>query len=105
MVESQQHQMYIQRAVDEADQAILAAQKAEFDLQTAVTKADPIRIQKAQAELDTAKRRVKNAYQQLHSFDREKYGQQLKQTIEQAHQAMQDLEMSEEEAHTPKQVR
>ncbi|MEV3010275.1 hypothetical protein ABNF42_14370 [Paenibacillus larvae] len=104
MVESQQHQMYIQRAVDEADQAILAAQKAEHDLQTAVIKADPVLIQKAQAELGTAKRRITESYQQLNSFDPEKYGQQLKQTIGQTRQAIQDLNMSEE-VHTPKQVR
>ncbi|WP_068774760.1 hypothetical protein [Paenibacillus sp. FJAT-26967] len=105
MVESQQHQQYIEHAVEAADAAILNAQEAEHELQGAITLADPVAIQRAQAKLGSAKRQVREAQGQIQSFDSQKYGQQLEQTIQQLHQAAQDLEVSEDKFHTPRQIR
>ncbi|MEC0246756.1 hypothetical protein P4H65_13255 [Paenibacillus chitinolyticus] len=105
MVESQQHQQFIRHAVEAADAAILAAQEAEHELQGAITQADPNAIHRAQAKLDSAKRQVAEASAQIRSFDGDRYGQQLQQTIEQLQQAKQDLEVNEDHYHTPKQVR
>jgi hypothetical protein len=105
MVETQQHQEPIRHAQDAAEQAILLAQKAEHSLQAARTEADPQHIQSALAAIEQAKHQVKDASVQLHTYDNESYGQQIKQTLQQLHQSLLDLESNEADYHTPKQIR
>ncbi|UJF35861.1 hypothetical protein [Paenibacillus hexagrammi] len=105
MVDTRQHQEPIRHAKEAAEQAIMVAQKAEHNLQTAMTKADPQAIQSAQAALEQAKHQVAEACEQLETFNNEQYGPQIRQTLEQLHQASQDVEANQNKFHTPKQIR
>ncbi len=105
MVETQQHQEPVRHALEAADQAIIIAQKAEHHLQAALTQADPQAMHSAQAALGQAQKEVAEAQGQLQSFNNEKYGQQIKQTLQQLTQASQDLEANQDKAHTPRQIR
>lgn len=105
MTETRQHQQPVQHAIDAADHAILHAQAAEHKLQVAITDANPMAIQSAQAALTQAKHEVKQAHEQLQTFNNEQYGQQILQTMEQLTIASQDIDANQEKFHTPKQVR
>jgi uncharacterized phage infection (PIP) family protein YhgE len=105
MTEVQQHQEPVRHAQEAAEQAILLAQKAEYHLQSAVTKAEPQSIQSSQAAIIQAITQVKDAQKQLQTFNNEQYGQQIKQTMQQLDQSLQDLEQNRDQVHTPKQIR
>ncbi|MCD1257549.1 hypothetical protein B5M42_001695 [Paenibacillus athensensis] len=105
MVDTRQHQQPLQHALDAAEHAILLAQEAERKLQAAMTQADPQAIASAQAELGHAKRQVADANSQLDAYNKEPYAQQIKQTLEQLHQAAQDLDVNQAKSTTPKQIR
>lgn len=105
MVETQQHQEPIKHAIEAADQAILVAQKAEHQLQSALAQSEPQLIQSAQHAFVQAQQLVADAKAQLKTYDNDSYGQQIKQTLEQLEQARQDLEMNKAKAQMPKQVR
>jgi hypothetical protein len=105
MVETQQHQEPIRHAQDAADQAVLLADKAMHGLHEAVARANPPYILSAQDAVGHALHEVKDAWEQLQTFNNESYGQQIKQTLEQLDQSVLELESDINYRPFPKQVR
>jgi GTP-sensing pleiotropic transcriptional regulator CodY len=105
MVETQQHQEPIRRAQEAAQQAVTFADSAVRHLHDAIDEANPHKILSAQASLGHAFNQVKDAMEQLQSFNNESYGQQIKQDLQQLDQSMQELDSDDNTYEFPKQVR
>jgi hypothetical protein len=105
-LELKHHDIPVQHAVEHAESAILAAQGAHHDLQSALTKADPELIQSANGRLQQAKHELEEAYKHaMDLYTDPHHKQQLQQTVDQLRQSKQEMESAVDKSFMPKQVR
>jgi hypothetical protein len=106
MTKTQQHQEQIKHAKEQAEEAIMTAQRAEEMLNNAWNQANPKQIQSSRALLSQTQQVAIKAEDQMGFFNKEhKYDAQLAQVSEKLHQAQEDIEQTLDETHMPKQVR
>jgi hypothetical protein len=105
MVETEQHQEPLRHAQEAAELAVTSADSAVRRLHVAIDEANPHDIVSAQANLGLVLNQVKDAMEQLQSFNNESYGQQIKQNLQQLDQTLQELESDDNTYQFPKQVR
>jgi hypothetical protein len=105
MTQEQQHQMPQRHAIDNAERAIQMVKYAEEELKQARDEGDPQKLQQATAKLTTAQHMARDAQKQLLDQDNDHQHQQLLQTEQSLHQALQDVDIAIAAAEQPKQVR